>query len=87
MHQNTIITLTLNGEVMQDETTGDMIFDIPRQIEVLSTYARIMPGDVMATGSPSGNGTHYGRYLRPGDVMEVTVEGLGTQRTQCVSAE
>jgi len=80
------IQLRLNGKLMQDERSSDMIFDIPRQIEVLSTYARIMPGDVLATGSPAGNGTHYNRYLRPGDVMEVSVEGLGTQRTRCVAA-
>lgn len=80
------IRLTLNGDVMQDESTADMIFDIPRQIEVLSTYARIIPGDVLATGSPAGNGTHYNRYLKPGDVMEVSVEGLGMQRTVCVAA-
>ncbi|HWU60961.1 MAG TPA: fumarylacetoacetate hydrolase family protein [Ensifer sp.] len=83
---NLAITLKLNGKVMQDARTSDMIFDIPRQIEVLSTYARIMPGDVLATGSPAGNGTHYDRYLQPGDVMEVSVEGLGGQRTRCVAA-
>lgn len=81
------ITLTLNGDVMQNESTSDMIFDIPRQIEVLSSYARIMTGDVLATGSPAGNGTHYNRYLQPGDVMEASVEGLGVQRTLCVAAE
>lgn len=79
------ITLKLNGKLMQDERTNDMIFDIPRQIETLSGYARILPGDVLATGSPAGNGTHYNRYLQPGDVMEVSVEGLGTQRTHCVA--
>lgn len=81
------ITLKLNGDVMQNESTSDMIFDIPRQIEVLSKYARIMTGDVLATGSPAGNGTHYNRYLKPGDVMEVSVEGLGTQRTLCIAAQ
>lgn len=82
---NLQITLKLNGQTMQDEKTNDMIFDIPRQIEVLSSYARIMTGDVLATGSPSGNGTHYNRYLQDGDVMETSVEGLGTQISRCVA--
>lgn len=81
-----LITLKLNGETMQNERSSDMIFDIPRQIETLSRYARIITGDVLATGSPSGNGTHYNRYLKPGDVMEVSVEGLGTQKTRCIAA-
>lgn len=84
---NLKISLKLNGDVMQDESTADMIFDIPRQIEVLTKYARIITGDVLATGSPAGNGTHYNRYLKPGDMMEVSVEGLGTQRTKCVAAK
>ncbi|NLR97367.1 fumarylacetoacetate hydrolase family protein [Rhizobium sp. P38BS-XIX] len=81
---NLKIELKLNGKIMQDARTDDMIFDIPHQIEVLSKYARIMAGDLLATGSPSGNGTSHNRYLRPGDVMEVTIEGLGTQRSCCV---
>lgn len=84
---NLLITLKLNGETMQNERTSDMIFDIPRQIEVLSSYARIMTGDVLATGSPSGNGTHYNRYLQDGDIMEASVEGLGTQKIRCTAAK
>lgn len=84
---NLQITLKLNGKTMQDAKTNDMIFDIPRQIEELSSYARIITGDVLATGSPSGNGTHYNRYLEDGDVMEVTVEGLGPHVTRCVAAK
>lgn len=58
------IKLWLNGDLMQDGTTGDMIFDIPRQVSVLSGYVRLLAGDVLATGSPAGNGTHYNRFLR-----------------------
>lgn len=83
---NLRLTLKLNGETMQDEVTSDMIFDIPRQIEVLTKYVKVLPGDVLSTGSPAGNGTHYNRYLQPGDVMEASVEGLGTQRVACVKA-
>jgi 2,4-diketo-3-deoxy-L-fuconate hydrolase len=78
------ILLTLNGQVMQDESTADMIFDIARQIEYVSTYAELWPGDLISTGSPAGNGTHYGRFLRDGDVIEATITGLGGQRNRCV---
>jgi 2-keto-4-pentenoate hydratase/2-oxohepta-3-ene-1,7-dioic acid hydratase in catechol pathway len=78
------LLLTLNGQPMQDETTADMLFDIARQIEYVSTYAELWPGDLISTGSPAGNGTHYGRFLQPGDVMEATITGLGRQRTRCV---
>jgi 2-keto-4-pentenoate hydratase/2-oxohepta-3-ene-1,7-dioic acid hydratase in catechol pathway len=79
------ITLKLNGDTMQNETTADMIFDISRQIEYISTHAELWPGDLICTGSPAGNGTHYNRFLRPGDVMDVTIEGLGSQRNVCIA--
>ena len=79
------ITLSLNGEVMQDETTADMIFDIAQLIEHVSAITPMRPGDLLLTGSPAGNGAHYGRYLREGDVMESTIAGLGTQRNTCVA--
>lgn len=78
------ITLSLNGEVMQDETTADMIFDIAQLIEHVSSITPMRPGDLLLTGSPAGNGAHYGRYLREGDVMESTITGLGTQRNRCI---
>lgn len=78
------ITLSLNGDVMQDETTADMIFGIARLIEHVSAITPMRPGDLLLTGSPAGNGAHYGRYLREGDVMESTVTSLGTQRNRCV---
>ena len=80
------ILLTLNGRPMQDESTSDMIFDIARQIEYVSTYAELWPGDLISTGSPAGNGTHYGRFLQHGDIVESTITGLGRQRNRCVSA-
>jgi 2,4-didehydro-3-deoxy-L-rhamnonate hydrolase len=80
------ITLSLNGDTMQDETTADMIFDIPRLIEHVSAITPLRPGDLLLTGSPAGNGAHYGRYLRPGDVMDSSIEGLGRQRNRCVAA-
>lgn len=83
---NLRITLKLNGKIMQDESTADMIFDIPRQIEYISRYVQLEPGDVIATGSPAGNGTHWKRFLRPGDEIEASIEGLGEQRNRCVAS-
>ncbi|MFF9497417.1 fumarylacetoacetate hydrolase family protein [Streptomyces flaveolus] len=79
------LTLKLNGETMQDESTKDMIFDVARMVSYASQTARLLPGDLVLTGSPAGNGMHWGRLLRDGDVMEGSVTGLGVQRTRCVA--
>jgi 2-keto-4-pentenoate hydratase/2-oxohepta-3-ene-1,7-dioic acid hydratase in catechol pathway len=83
--QDLRLTLKLNGAIKQDESTADMIFDIARQIEYLSSLVELWPGDVICTGSPAGNGTHYQRFLQAGDVVESTITGLGTQRNLCVN--
>ena len=80
-------TLKLNGETMQDERTADMIFGVARLIEFISSHVQLRPGDVICTGSPAGNGTHYHRFLRPGDVIEGAITGLGTQRNPCIAEE
>ncbi|WP_042885476.1 fumarylacetoacetate hydrolase family protein [Cupriavidus necator] len=77
--------LTVSGKVMQDETTADMLFGIERQIEYISRFSRLLPGDIICTGSPAGNGTHHKRFLQEGDVMEASIEGLGSQRQLCVA--
>jgi 2,4-didehydro-3-deoxy-L-rhamnonate hydrolase len=79
------IRLELNGETMQDESTADMIFGVARLIEYLSAAVALQPGDVICTGSPAGNGAHYRRFLRPGDVLQGSISGLGTQRNVCVA--
>jgi len=79
------VTLRLNGEVMQDESTKDMIFDVARLVSYISQSSRLLPGDVVLTGSPAGNGLHWGRLLREGDLMEGSITGLGAQRTRCVA--
>jgi 2,4-didehydro-3-deoxy-L-rhamnonate hydrolase len=81
------ITLELNGKVMQDEETADMIFTVARLIEYLSADVELQPGDVICTGSPAGNGMHYNRFIQEGDVLEGSITGasidLGTQRNPC----
>jgi len=79
------ITLKLNGQTMQDESTKDMLFGVARLISHISQYAVLWPGDLVLTGSPAGNGLHWGRLLRDGDVMEGSITGLGGQRTRCVA--
>ncbi len=79
------LTLKLNGQVMQDEGTDDMIFGVARLIEYISQHVQLWPGDLICTGSPRGNGMHYNRFLRPGDVLEATISGLGTQRNTCIA--
>jgi 2-keto-4-pentenoate hydratase/2-oxohepta-3-ene-1,7-dioic acid hydratase in catechol pathway len=77
------IRLSVAGKLMQNETTADMMFDIVRQIEYISRYTPLLPGDVICTGSPAGNGTHYNRFLTDGDLMVGEIDGLGTQRINC----
>jgi 2,4-didehydro-3-deoxy-L-rhamnonate hydrolase len=79
------ITLRLNGQVMQDESTKDMIFDVARIIAHCSAAATLLPGDLVLTGSPAGNGLAHGRLLRPGDLMESAIAGLGAQANRCVA--
>ncbi|MFB6305333.1 MAG: fumarylacetoacetate hydrolase family protein [Haloferacaceae archaeon] len=70
------VRLRLNGEVKQESSTADLIFSIPELIEEITTYMTLEPGDVIATGTPSGVGA-----LSDGDTVEVEVEGVGTLRT------
>jgi 2-keto-4-pentenoate hydratase/2-oxohepta-3-ene-1,7-dioic acid hydratase in catechol pathway len=76
---NLSITLTLNGETMQDSNTDQLIFGVPRLIEFISETITLEPGDVIATGTPPGVG--FARkppvFLKPGDQMEIYIEGMG----------
>jgi len=80
------LTLALNDRPMQDGLVSDMLFDIAAQIEYISQHAQLLPGDVICTGTPAGCGTHYKRYLQPGDVIHASAAELGTQHTACVSS-
>ena len=82
-----LLTTVLNGRVMQSARTSQMIVDIPSAIEFFSSFTRLVPGDVIATGTPGGVG--FARqppvWLTPGDVVAVTIEGLGTIRNRVVA--
>lgn len=69
--------LTVNGEERQRATTGGMIYNIYQQIEYLSTVMTLEPGDLIATGTPSGVGIASNRFLKSGDVVRVEIESLG----------
>ncbi|MGV9799171.1 fumarylacetoacetate hydrolase family protein [Mycobacterium sp. NPDC003449] len=70
----------VNGRLRQDATISDLIFDIPTLIEAISAAVRLEPGDVIATGTPAGVGIGHTppKFLSPGDLMEVTIDGIGT---------
>jgi 2-keto-4-pentenoate hydratase/2-oxohepta-3-ene-1,7-dioic acid hydratase in catechol pathway len=69
--------LYINDELRQHSLSGDMIYNIYQQIEYLSTVMTLEPGDILATGTPSGIGAPKGLFLKPGDVMRLEIEGLG----------
>ncbi len=83
---NVGIRLDLNGQTMQNGLTSDLLFDIAALISGASQTMPLLPGDLLLTGSPSGNGQHWKRFLRDGDVMTGSIDGLGTQVVRCVAA-
>ena len=76
------IITRVNGEVRQDDTLNRMMFPIRREIEYISTFMTLQPGDIIVTGTPTGAGARFDppRYLVPGDSIEVEVNGVGTLR-------
>lgn len=82
------LTLSLNGEVVQDSNTDDMIFGVAKIISYMSQFMKLVPGDIIATGTPSGVGMGMKpqRFLKPGDVMEIEVRGLGAQKQTAEAA-
>jgi 2-keto-4-pentenoate hydratase/2-oxohepta-3-ene-1,7-dioic acid hydratase in catechol pathway len=83
------LTTTLNGQVMQAARTSQMIVDVPSAVEYFSSFTTLHPGDVIATGTPGGVG--FARqppvWLTPGDVIEVSIEGIGTIRNRVVAED
>ena len=74
------IQTRVNGQVRQNASTGDMIFTVAETIAWISSFVTLQPGDVIATGTPSGVGATTGTYLQAGDVVEVETSGLGVLR-------
>ncbi|MBT1703505.1 fumarylacetoacetate hydrolase family protein [Chryseosolibacter indicus] len=72
----------VNGKMMQDNNTDDMIFGVPKLLSYISQFMTLLPGDVISTGTPAGVGMGFNPpiYLKPGDVVELGIEKLGTQR-------
>jgi 2-keto-4-pentenoate hydratase/2-oxohepta-3-ene-1,7-dioic acid hydratase in catechol pathway len=81
------LRLRYNGETRQSATTGDMIFTVAELIAFLSQIATLEPGTVIATGTPSGVGRTTGTFLKPGDVLEAEVEGVGALRNPVVAGD
>lgn len=75
---------SVDGEVVQDGRTGDMVFSAPRLVAELSAVVTLLPGDLIFTGTPEGVGIgrQPPRFLQPGQVLESWVDGIGTMRTQ-----
>ena len=80
------LTTRVNGEIRQDALVRDLIFDIPTIIETISASITLQPGDVIATGTPAGVAVGFTppRYLEPGDVVDVTIDPIGSLRNRIV---
>ena len=76
------IVTRVNGEVRQDDVLSRMMFPIRRELEYISTFMTLKPGDIIVTGTPTGAGARLDppRYLKPGDIVEIEVEGIGLLR-------
>jgi 2-keto-4-pentenoate hydratase/2-oxohepta-3-ene-1,7-dioic acid hydratase in catechol pathway len=79
---NLRLWLTVNGETKQDGSTADLIFKIPHLVSYLSQFMTLMPGDIISTGTPAGVGLGFKppQFIKPGDVIELGIEGLGSSK-------
>ena len=84
---NLRLWLSVNGKMMQDGTTANLIFRVPFLISYLSQFMTLLPGDVISTGTPAGVGLGFNPpvYLKPGDVVELGIDGLGTSKQKVVA--
>jgi 2,4-diketo-3-deoxy-L-fuconate hydrolase len=83
---NLRLWLTLNGKMMQDSNTNDLIFNIPFLVSYISQFMTLLPGDIVSTGTPAGVGLGFNPniFLKEGDVVELGIDGLGTSKQVCV---
>lgn len=86
---NLNLWLKLNGKKIQDSTTADFIFNVQHVIAYLSEFMTLLPGDVISTGTPAGVGLGFDPpvYLKDGDVVELGIDGLGTQKQTAVKEQ
>lgn len=79
--------LQVNGQMMQDGNTDDLIFNIPQLVSYISRFMTLLPGDMVSTGTPAGVGLgfHPPVYLQPGDVVELGIDGLGSSRQNVIA--
>lgn len=84
---NLRLWLTVNGQKMQDGNTDDLIFKIPFLVAYISRFMTLLPGDIISTGTPAGVGLGFNPpvYLREGDIVELGIDGLGTQKQKVVN--
>ena len=82
---NLRLWLKVNDTLMQDGNTDDLIFSIPQLVSYISQFMTLLPGDIVSTGTPNGVGLGFNPpiYLKPGDVLELGIDGLGTSRQTC----
>jgi 2-keto-4-pentenoate hydratase/2-oxohepta-3-ene-1,7-dioic acid hydratase in catechol pathway len=85
--QDLRLRLWVNGELQQDESTADMICGVDELVAAASRFVTLEPGDVIATGTPSGVGAGRGLYLKHGDVVTVAIDGLGQISNRVIDAE
>nr|WP_299174941.1 fumarylacetoacetate hydrolase family protein [uncultured Allomuricauda sp.] len=86
---NLDLWLKLNGETMQDSNTSDFVFNIPELVSYISQFMTLLPGDIVSTGTPFGVGLGLNppKYLNPGDVVELGIDGLGTSKQHIIAFE
>lgn len=79
--------LTVNGKKMQDGTTANFIFNIPFLVSYISQFMTLLPGDIISTGTPAGVGLGFSPaiYLKPGDTVELGIDGLGESKQKVVA--
>ena len=78
--QRLLMTLKVNGAIEQHGSTSGMVFPVAAVIEFISSFVTLEPGDIISTGTTAGVGAAKGKYLRPGDLLEAEIEGIGVLR-------
>lgn len=79
--------LKLNGRMLQDSNTSDLVFNVPQLVSYISQYMSLLPGDIISTGTPAGVGMGFNPpvYLKEGDVVELGIDGLGISRQRAIN--